>query len=35
MGFNPMQRGKVKPADLAVFLIALAVIAAVVLWAVL
>jgi hypothetical protein len=34
MGFNPMQRGKVQPADLAVFLIALAVIAAIVVWAI-
>ena len=35
MGFNPMQRGKVSPADLAMFLIALAVIVAIVLWAIL
>ncbi len=35
MGFNAMQPGKVKPADLAMFLIALGVIVAVVLWAIL
>lgn len=35
MGFNAMQPGKVKPADLAMFLVALAVIVGVVLWAVL
>lgn len=35
MGFNAMQPGKVKPADLAVFLVALGVIVGVVLWAVL
>lgn len=35
MGFNAMQPGRVKPADLAMFLIALAVIVGVVLWAVL
>jgi hypothetical protein len=33
MGFNAMQPGRVKPADLAVFLIALAVIVAAVIWA--
>lgn len=35
MGFNAMRPGKVKPADLVMFFIGLAVIAAVVLWAVL
>lgn len=35
MGFNAMQPGKVKPADLAMFVTALAVIVGVVLWAVL
>jgi hypothetical protein len=34
VGFNPIQGGKVKPADLAVFVVALAVIAAVVVWAI-
>jgi hypothetical protein len=33
MGFNAMQPGKVKPADLAIFLVALAVIVGVVAWA--
>jgi hypothetical protein len=35
MGFNPIQGGKVKAADLAMFVVALAVIAAVVVWALL
>jgi hypothetical protein len=35
MGFNAMRPGKVKPADLAMFLVALAVIVGAVLWAVL
>lgn len=34
MGFNPMQPGRVKPGDLAVFLFGLAMIVVVVLWAV-
>jgi hypothetical protein len=34
MGFNPIQRGRVKPSDMAVFLIALGVIAALVVWAI-
>jgi hypothetical protein len=33
MGFNSMQPGKVKPADLALFVAGIAVIAALVLWA--
>lgn len=34
MGFNPIQRGRVKPSDMAVFLIALGVIAVLVVWAI-
>jgi hypothetical protein len=34
VGFNPIQRGRVKPSDMAIFLIALAVIAALVVWAI-
>jgi hypothetical protein len=34
VGFNPIQRGRVKPSDMAVFLIALGVIAALVVWAI-
>jgi hypothetical protein len=34
VGFNPIQRGRVKPADMAVFLIALGVIAALLAWAI-
>ena len=34
MGFNPIQRGRVKPSDMAVFLIALGAIAALVIWAI-
>jgi hypothetical protein len=34
VGFNPIQRGRVKPADMAFFLIALGVIAALVVWAI-
>jgi hypothetical protein len=34
MGFNTMQPGKVKPADLAVFLVALGIVVALVVWAV-
>ena len=33
MGFNPMQPGKVKPADIAMFLFGLAMIAAALIWA--
>jgi len=33
MGFNPMQPGKVKPGDLAMFVFGLAMIAAVLIWA--
>jgi hypothetical protein len=33
VGFNAMQPGKVKPADLALFLGALAVVVALVVWA--
>ena len=33
MGFNPMQPGKVRPADLAMFVFGLAMIAAVLVWA--
>jgi hypothetical protein len=32
MGFNAMQPGKVKPADVAIFLVALGVIAALLVW---
>jgi hypothetical protein len=35
VGFNAMQPGKVKPADLALFFGALAVVAALVVWALL
>jgi hypothetical protein len=35
MGFNAMRPGRVKTADLAIFLVALAVVAALVLWAIL
>jgi hypothetical protein len=34
MGFNAMQPGRVKRADLILFLVALAVIVAVVVWAI-
>jgi hypothetical protein len=34
MGFNPIQRGRVKPSDMAIFLLALGVIAALVIWAI-
>jgi hypothetical protein len=34
MGFNAMQPGRVKKADLAIFLVALAVIVGLVVWAV-
>jgi hypothetical protein len=34
VGFNPIQRGRVKPADMAVFLVALGVIAALLIWAI-
>jgi hypothetical protein len=33
MGFNAYRPGRVKPADLAIFLVALAVVAALVVWA--
>ena len=33
MGFNPMQPGKVRPADIAMFLFGLGMIAAVLIWA--
>jgi hypothetical protein len=33
MGFNAMRPGRVKPADLAIFLVSLAVVAALVAWA--
>jgi len=33
MGFNPMQPGKLKRADIAMFLFGLAMIAAVLIWA--
>jgi hypothetical protein len=32
MGFNAMQPGKVKPADVAIFLVSLGVIAALLVW---
>jgi hypothetical protein len=32
MGFNPMQPGKIKPADIAMFLFGLALIAAALIW---
>jgi hypothetical protein len=34
MGFNAMRPGRVKAADMAIFLVALAVIVALVVWAV-
>jgi hypothetical protein len=34
VGFNPIQRGRVKPSDMAFFLIALGVIVAMVVWAI-
>ena len=34
MGFNAMRPGKVKPADLALFVVALAVVVALVIWAI-
>jgi hypothetical protein len=34
MGFNPIQRGRVKPSDMAIFLVALGVIVALVVWAI-
>lgn len=34
MGFNPIQRGRVKPSDMAIFLLSLGVIAALVIWAI-
>jgi hypothetical protein len=34
VGFNPIQRGRVKPSDMAIFLIALGVIAVLVVWAI-
>jgi hypothetical protein len=34
VGFNPIQRGRVKPSDMAIFLVALGVIAALVVWAI-
>lgn len=34
MGFNAMRPGKVKPVDLALFVVALAVVAALVIWAI-
>lgn len=34
MGFNPIQRGRVKPSDMAIFLLVLGVIAALVIWAI-
>jgi hypothetical protein len=34
VGFNPIQRGRVKPADMAVLLVALGVIIALVVWAI-
>ena len=33
MGFNALRPGRVKPADLAVFLVALAVVVTLVIWA--
>ncbi len=32
MGFNPMQGGKVRGADLAIFVVTLAVVAAAIVW---
>jgi hypothetical protein len=34
MGFNPIQRGRVKPSDMAFLLVALGVIVALVVWAI-
>jgi hypothetical protein len=34
MGFNAMRPGKVKPVDLAMFVVALAVVVALVVWAI-
>jgi hypothetical protein len=34
MGFNPIQRGRVKASDMAIFLVALGVIVALVVWAI-
>lgn len=34
MGFNAMRPGKVKPVDLALFVVALAVVVALVVWAI-
>ena len=34
MGFNAMRPGKVKPVDLALFAVALAVVVALVVWAI-
>ena len=34
MGFNPMQPGKVKPGDIAMFVFGLAMIAALLIWAI-
>jgi hypothetical protein len=34
MGFNAMRPGKVKPVDLALFVVALAVVVALVIWAI-
>jgi hypothetical protein len=34
MGFNAMRPGKVKPVDLALFVVALAVVIALVVWAI-
>jgi hypothetical protein len=35
MGFNAMQPGRVERADLAIFLVALAVVVALIVWAIL
>jgi hypothetical protein len=34
MGFNPMQPGKVKPGDIAMFVFGLAMIAGLLIWAI-
>jgi hypothetical protein len=34
VGFNAMQPGRVKPVDLALFVVALAVVVALVIWAI-
>jgi hypothetical protein len=34
MGFNPMQPGKVRPGDIAMFVFGLAMIAALLIWAI-